>query len=93
LSRYEARFRRAIETNELCIFPTERRNEVLGFLESGLEDFSISRSAERARGFGLSVPGDPSQVVYVWVDALCNYLSATGYGELGLDCAWQRAAT
>ncbi|HWA74738.1 MAG TPA: methionine--tRNA ligase [Polyangiaceae bacterium] len=92
LSRYEERLRRAIQSNALRIFPQERKNEVLGFLDSGLEDFSISRSAERARGFGLTVPGDPSQVVYVWVDALCNYLSAGGYGELGSDCGWQRAA-
>lgn len=91
LSRYEARLKQAIECDELRIFPEQRKHEVLGFLAAGLEDFSISRSAARARGFGLTVPGDPSQVVYVWVDALCNYLSAGDYGQLGAECGWQRA--
>jgi methionyl-tRNA synthetase len=91
-SRYAERVRRAIESDEVRILPEERKHEVLGFLDAGLGDFSISRSAQRARGFGLTVPGDPSQVVYVWVDALCNYLSAGDYGARGLDCGWQRAA-
>jgi methionyl-tRNA synthetase len=91
LSRYQERLRRAIESDEVRVFPESRKNEVLGFIAGGLEDFSISRSAERARGFGLDVPGDPSQVVYVWVDALCNYLSAEDYGARDLECGWQRA--
>jgi methionyl-tRNA synthetase len=53
---------------------------VLAFLDSGLADFSVSRPAARAGGWGLPVPGDDSQVIYVWFDALCNYVTALGYG-------------
>jgi len=53
---------------------------VLALIEGGLEDFSVSRPAERAGGWGIPVPGDPSQVIYVWFDALCNYVTALGYG-------------
>jgi len=53
---------------------------VLAFIDGGLEDFSVSRPAERAGGWGIPVPGDPGQVIYVWFDALCNYLTALGYG-------------
>jgi len=53
---------------------------VLGILAGGLEDFSASRSTARARGWGVPVPGDPGQVVYVWWDALGNYVTALGYG-------------
>jgi methionyl-tRNA synthetase len=52
----------------------------LAFLRTGLEDFSVSRSVARARGWGIAVPGDPDQVVYVWFDALANYIAAPGYG-------------
>jgi methionyl-tRNA synthetase len=48
-----------------------------------LSDVSVSRSVDRARGWGLRVPGDPTQVIYVWFDALGNYISALGYGEYG----------
>ena len=54
---------------------------MLGFIDGGLEDFSVSRPAERAGGWGIPVPGDPAQVIYVWFDALCNYVTALGYGS------------
>ena len=54
---------------------------MLGFIRSGLEDFSISRSRARARGWGIPVPGDPEQVTYVWFDALGNYITALGYAD------------
>jgi methionyl-tRNA synthetase len=60
--------------------PESRHREVRAFVGRGLEDFSISRSQARARGWGLPVPGDPSQVMYVWFDALTNYVSGLGYG-------------
>jgi len=91
LSRYQDAIARAIESDQIRILPEERKNEALAFVRSGLEDFSVSRSTERARGFGIGVPGDPSQVVYVWFDALANYLAAFDYGALGNDCGWQRA--
>ena len=56
---------------------------MLSFIRRGLADFSISRSLARARGWGIPVPGDPSQVMYVWFDALANYITALGYGSGG----------
>ncbi|UFS98924.1 methionine--tRNA ligase [Nocardia huaxiensis] len=83
LSRYAQQLREAIGTGAVRIDPIERRNEVLAFLDAGLADISISRSAARARGWGIPVPGDPDQVVYVWWDALGNYLTALDYGTDG----------
>ncbi|MPZ67250.1 MAG: methionine--tRNA ligase [Pseudonocardiaceae bacterium] len=83
LSRYEDRLRELIGSGELRIEPESRRNEVLGFINTGLQDFSISRSTDRARGWGIEVPGDPDQVIYVWWDALGNYITALDYGTDG----------
>lgn len=83
LSRYEQELRHAIASGDLEIVPDSRRNEVLAWIEGGLADFSISRSARRARGWGIPVPGDPDQVVYVWFDALGNYITALDYGTDG----------
>lgn len=81
LSRYAGQLLELIESNELRILPASRRNEVLSFIRMGLNDFSISRSRARAHGWGVPVPGDPDQVMYVWFDALGNYITA-------LDYAW-----
>jgi methionyl-tRNA synthetase len=83
LSRYREQLRAAIESGGLRIEPVQRRNEVLGLLRAGLNDFSVSRPRERGRGWGIPVPDDPGQVVYVWFDALANYISALGYGGAG----------
>ena len=80
LSRYAGPLREAITTGRLRIEPAGRRNEVLAFIDCGLADFSVSRPAERAGGWGIAVPDDPDQVIYVWFDALCNYVTALGYG-------------
>jgi methionyl-tRNA synthetase len=80
LSRYAGRLHDLISSGSLRIEPAGRRGEVLGFIEAGLEDFSASRSTARARGWGIPVPCDPGQVIYVWWDALDNYISALGYG-------------
>src|ERR1022692_241477 len=80
LSRYAGLLHDEIAAGRLRIEPAGRRNEVLAFISGGLADFSISRSAGRARGWGIPVPGDPGQVIYVWWDALGNYLTALGYG-------------
>jgi methionyl-tRNA synthetase len=80
LSRYEDRLRELYARDAIAIVPQTRRNEALAWIERGLEDFSISRSAVRARGWGIPVPGDPDQVIYVWFDALGNYITALGYG-------------
>ncbi len=83
LSRYAGPLRQAITDGRLRIEPAGRRNEVLAFVDRGLEDFSVSRPAARAGGWGIPVPDDPDQVIYVWFDALCNYVTALGYAEDG----------
>ena len=83
LSRYAEPLRAAITTGRLRIEPAGHRNEVLAFIDGGLADFSVSRPAMRAGGWGIHVPGDPGQVIYVWFDALCNYVTALGYGHDG----------
>ena len=80
LSKYESQLKELIESDELKIVPQERKNEVLGFINQGLEDFSISRSVKRAKGWGVEVPGDSKQIMYVWFDALGIYLTGIGYG-------------
>ncbi len=56
---------------------------MLSFIRQGLEDFSISRSVKRAENWGVPVPGDEGQIMYVWVDALSNYITALGYENEG----------
>jgi methionyl-tRNA synthetase len=91
LSRYGARLAEEITSGRLRIEPASRRNEVLGFIASGLEDFSASRSVARARGWGIEVPGDPGQVIYVWWDALGNYITSLNYGgPAALSAAYER---
>ncbi len=93
LTRHAGALEAAISSGALTIEPEHRRNEVLAVLRSGLADFSVSRPRERAGGWGIPVPGDPSQVVYVWFDALANYVTALGYGNGGGDYAswWEGA--
>lgn len=81
LSKYQERLEELIESGELKILPETRKHEVLSFIKSGLEDFSISRSEKRARGWGVPVPGDKTQCIYVWFDALDVYMTAIGYGR------------
>jgi methionyl-tRNA synthetase len=78
LEPYIPIIREMIEKNELVILPEERRKEVLGLLKLGLPDFSISRESVK---WGIPLPFDKSQIVYVWVDALPNYISAIGYED------------
>lgn len=78
LSRYQQKLLKFYEENPDFIYPKERYNEVYSFVESGLEDISISRSREKLV-WGIDVPGDSNQVMYVWFDALTNYISAIGY--------------
>ncbi len=88
LSRYAGPLRAAITSGRLRIEPGGRRNEVLAFIDAGLEDFSVSRPAGRAGGWGIPVPGDPGQVIYVWFDALCNYVTALGPGPAAYQRWW-----
>ena len=75
LSAYQDRLLAHYEKNPDFILPPERRNEVVSFVKSGLEDLSISRST---LDWGIPVPGAPGHVMYVWVDALTNYVTAHG---------------
>jgi len=79
LTNYQKKLEKLIESDEYKIVPESRKNEVLSFIKMGLEDFSISRSQKRAKNWGVPVPGDESQVMYVWFDALSNYITGIGY--------------
>jgi len=79
LSKYQKELERLIENGELKVLPETRKNEVLSFIKGGLKDFSISRSVDRARGWGVPVPGDGKQIEYVWFDALGTYITGIGY--------------
>jgi methionyl-tRNA synthetase len=81
LSRHADRLLDLIRSGHLAIQPEHRRNEVLAFIEGGLADISVSRARARAHGWGIPVPGDAQQVVYVWFDALANYVTALGFGD------------
>ena len=75
LSAYQDKLLAHYEANPDFILPPERRNEVVSFVKSGLEDLSVSRTTLK---WGIPVPGAPEHVMYVWVDALNNYVTATG---------------
>ncbi len=66
------------EENPGLIYPETRRNEVISFVKGGLKDLSISRTTF---SWGIPVPDDPAHVIYVWLDALCNYATAVGFGS------------
>lgn len=76
LSKYEQPLLDHIEKNPSCIEPQVRRNEILNVIKSGLEDISVSRSSET---WGIPVPFDENHVVYVWFDALINYITGAGF--------------
>ncbi len=82
LSAYEDKLIAHYEANPDFILPPERRNEVTSFVRSGLEDLAVSRTT---LDWGIPVPGAPGHVMYVWVDALNNYVTATGLLNAGDD--------
>ena len=91
LSRYTEELAERIGSGRLEIFPEFRGREIKQLLEDGLEDISISRSSQRSSGWGIAVPGDPSQTLYVWFDALTNYVNALGGpGAEDFDRFWDR---
>ncbi|HEY5947951.1 MAG TPA: methionine--tRNA ligase [Kofleriaceae bacterium] len=91
LSRWREPVRDAITTGRLTIVPEAARAETLAFLDGEVRDLSVSRDAKRSHGWGIGVPDDPTQVIYVWFDALVNYVSALGLGgdEALLDRYWR----
>lgn len=90
LSKYEKKIKDLIQSDTLQVLSTQFKQEMLGFIDQGLEDFSVSRSTKRARGVGVPVPNDDSQVMYVWFDALAIYLTSVGFGfdEKQFNTAW-----
>ncbi|MGI8771652.1 MAG: methionine--tRNA ligase [Acidobacteriaceae bacterium] len=78
LSAFERRLLDIYEQNPEFIRPEARRNEVMAFVRGGLKDLSVSRTSF---DWGIPVPGDPKHVIYVWMDALANYITALGYGS------------
>ncbi len=78
LSRYRDRLLQHYEAHTTFLQPDVRRNEMLRLLERGLEDISVSRTGQ---SWGIPLPFDPTSVVYVWFDALINYIAAIGYGS------------
>jgi methionyl-tRNA synthetase len=80
LSKYNDQILKAIESDELLIVPKTKRNEILSLLKEGLADISISRPKEKLE-WGVPVPGDTTQVMYVWFEALMNYITVLGYPE------------
>ena len=93
LSRYQQQLLELLDDNRLCVVPETRRREAGAFVAAGLDDISVSRVRERAHGWGIPVPGDSSQVMYVWFDALANYVTALGYPGDGdaYRTFWERA--
>lgn len=80
LSKYQGKITDLIHSGELRILPETRKNEVLSFLREPLQDISISRTNARAKNWGVPVPGDDTQRIYVWFDALNIYQSGIGFG-------------
>lgn len=84
LSDYEEFLLQTIEHDPEILKPESRRNEVISFIKGGLQDLSISRE-KRSVSWGVPVPGDDNHVMYVWLDALSNYITALGYGNTRAD--------
>ncbi len=80
LTRYSKKIKDAIEKNKIKIIPEGRRREMLSFVAAGLENISFSRPAADLK-WGIPVPDDTTQTMYVWCDALTNYISALGFAE------------
>ena len=90
LSEWGPKLLEFYESNPDFIGPTSRRNEVVSFVRGGLSDLSVSRASLK---WGVPVPGDPAHVMYVWVDALTNYLTAADWPEGGARAKFWSART
>lgn len=89
LTSYKKQLKKIVESDELQILPASRKNEVLNLLDDA-EDISFSRPSEKIK-WGIPVPGDATQTMYVWADALSNYISALDYGSTRSDLVEERA--
>lgn len=84
LSKYSEEIEESIEKDKIKVIPEGRKNEILSFIKKGLEDVSFSRPSKDLK-WGIPVPDDKSQTIYVWADALTNYISALGYEKESLE--------
>ncbi len=80
LSEFAPKVKEAISSGAMQVIPQTRKNEIMSLINAGLEDISISRPKDKI-AWGIAVPGDESQVMYVWVEALMNYITVLGYPE------------
>lgn len=80
LSKFTSIIRKKIETDEFVVVPESKKNEIINVLKGGLEDISISRPTQKV-GWGIQVPGDLTHTMYVWFEALLNYITVLGYPE------------
>jgi len=80
LSKYSKEIEKIIGKDKIKIIPKSRKNEILNFIKQGLDDISFSRPRKDLK-WGISVPNDENQTIYVWGEALLNYISALGYAE------------
>jgi methionyl-tRNA synthetase len=80
LSQYTSEIKRVIDNGSFRIIPASKKHEILNVIKDGLEDISISRPKDKI-SWGIAVPGDESQVMYVWFEALMNYITVLGYPE------------
>lgn len=90
LSKYASQVRELIAAEVLCVRPEAARAEVLAFLDTGVLDVSVSRPASGDESWGIAVPDQLGQVVWVWFDALCNYLSSVGFAERHSGVRYER---
>lgn len=84
LSAFQDRLLQWYEDNPDCVAPQSRRNEVMSFVKGGLQDLSVSRTSFK---WGIPVPGDDAHIMYVWLDALTNYITALGYPDISGEFA------
>ncbi len=89
LSKYQKELLKFYKEHPDFVVPNKRFNEIKRFVEGGLEDISVSRSVEKLP-WGVPVPDDPDQTMYVWFDALTNYISVIGYGQPGREVEFKK---
>src|SRR3989344_3679136 len=87
LSKYSDKIKELVKKDKLIIFPVQWKNDFLGLIKDGLTDVSFSREV-KSLPWGIPVPGDKNQVMYVWCDALTNYLTGIGYPNIKYNKYW-----
>jgi len=84
LSKYQNKIAKVIREEKIKIIPRFKKNEILNFISQGIEDISCSRPTKKLK-WGIPVPDDSSQIIYIWLEALLNYISALDYAKNGIN--------